>query len=245
MTINVPGPPNLLSTIDAGSEVELNPEQIRFAKYEITLQLDKAKIWSIHKPDLPPTSENDRKGRLTHLAEKVYFQRPGVGLSPLLPLLFGDSENPSGKNHLNHGIDEYQKDLIGQVTAGKPLPLNETLRRFLGRGSGLTPTGDDLILGLTLALNRWNSLLLDTKDPFLINRTIMAAAYGSTTTLSANLIECATLGLADERLITSLDWIMTGAGRINEVTKGILGWGSDSGIAALVGMGIAMIAQIK
>ena len=245
MTINLPGPPNWLSAIYTGSEVVLNPELIRFAKYDINLQLDNAKLWSPPIPDLTPTPANGRTGRLTQLAEKVYFEGPGVGMSALLPLVFGLSENPSGINRLKQVVDEQQKELIDQVTAEKPLPLNETLMRFLGRGSGLTPTGDDFILGLTLALNRWNDPLLDARDPTSINRTIIEAAYGSTTTLSANLIECATRGLADERLIAGLDWIMTGAGRINEVTKGILGWGSGSGIAALAGMGIGMISQIE
>ena len=73
----------------------------------------------------------------------------------------------------------------------------------------------------------------------------MEAAYGRTTTLSANLIECAARGLADERLVACLDWIMTGVGEFNEIAAGVLGWGSDSGTAALAGMGIAVKISIS
>ncbi len=245
MTINLHPPAKLLDKLSPGLAVEISPDQISMANLEFTIRLDQVKIWSPPTPNVPATPENHRKERLTQLAEKVHTGRPWTGMSPFLPQLFGISENLSGKHRLNPAVDEHQMALINQAISGKPLPIKETLKRFLGRGSGLTPTGDDFILGLTLALNRWDRPRLGAKSLASINRAIVEAAYGSTTTLSANLIECASRDLADERLIDTLDWIMTGSGPVEDITAGLLSWGNNSGIAALVGMGVAMITHIE
>jgi hypothetical protein len=71
---------------------------------------------------------------------------------------------------------------------------------------------------------------------------VIDVAYQRTTTLSANLIECAAQGEADERLISVVDGIMTGEPSVADCAKYILDWGSSSGIDALVGMAIVLTA---
>ena len=75
-----------------------------------------------------------------------------------------------------------------------------------------------------------------------MNRAVIEAAYRATTTISANLIECAAAGQGDERLITVVDGIATGSASIDECVECVLDWGSSSGIDALVGMAIAVTA---
>ena len=71
-----------------------------------------------------------------------------------------------------------------------------------------------------------------------LNRT--QAAYEKTTTLSANLIDCAARGLANERLINTLDWILTGEPGEANVIANLLGWGNSSGVDAFTGMAAAI-----
>ncbi|MFN2177092.1 MAG: DUF2877 domain-containing protein, partial [Anaerolineales bacterium] len=67
-----------------------------------------------------------------------------------------------------------------------------------------------------------------------------------TTTLSANLIECAASGLADERLINALDWIKCGSShKVRTLIDGLLGWGNTSGISAYIGFLFALNIQEK
>ena len=110
---------------------------------------------------------------------------------------------------------------------------------LLGSGQGLTPAGDDVVIGLLLSLNRWEEVLWPSGQLHEWNRQIVEAAYQRTTTLSANLIECATRGQGDERLIAVVDHLVCGGSRSSKIITDLLKWGSSSGRAALVGMRIA------
>jgi hypothetical protein len=60
-----------------------------------------------------------------------------------------------------------------------------------------------------------------------------------TATLSANLIECASLGQADERLTGALDGLLSGAVDPDRIAASLAGWGSSSGAGVLAGMWLA------
>jgi hypothetical protein len=101
----------------------------------------------------------------------------------------------------------------------------------LGLGPGLTPSHDDIVIGFLLTLNRYG------RCPH--NDLIIKEAHARTTTLSANLIECAAHGLADERLIRVVDCIFTGDKNDHALDE-MLGWGETSGVYALIGISIAV-----
>jgi hypothetical protein len=118
-----------------------------------------------------------------------------------------------------------------------------TLEQFLGFGPGLTPSGDDLVLGFLLAVNRWGNLLYPNQDVQSINRVIQQAAYRKTTILSANLLSCVTKGQADERLVLAMDGIMTGKPDPDTCISHLLNWGNSSGVYALIGMALAFMVD--
>jgi len=109
-------------------------------------------------------------------------------------------------------------------------------RRLVGLGRGLTPSGDDFIMGLLLAVNRWPGLFGPLPELAELNRLVVAKAYSATTSISANLIESATLGYGDERLISALDGIVTGDLPPEACAANLLALGASSGIDALVGI---------
>jgi hypothetical protein len=117
--------------------------------------------------------------------------------------------------------------------------LEEGLQALLGQGSGLTPAGDDIILGCLLTLKRWGGRLLPGLDIQGLSQELVRVAFSRTTLLSANLIACAAEGQADERLIAALDGILTGQLETEDCAVLLLAWGDSSGCAALDGMGIA------
>jgi hypothetical protein len=96
---------------------------------------------------------------------------------------------------------------------------------------------------LTLGLNRYQDSTLSRENLEVFNQRIVEAAYRRTTTLSANLIECAALGLADERLIDVLDLMVSGFARNNNVVDFLLTWGHSSAVEAFYGMVIGLTAQ--
>ena len=111
------------------------------------------------------------------------------------------------------------------------------LTPLLGHGRGLTPSGDDFILGVLLLLSRYTAA-----RPSQDFAPLIEAAYQKTTTVSANLLEAAARGLADERLIEVLEALMSAPGHGEESITALLGWGSSSGVDALAGMLTALHA---
>jgi hypothetical protein len=95
-------------------------------------------------------------------------------------------------------------------------------------------------MGILLSLNRWQNPLWPADDLRVLNRQIVEAAYQKTTLISANLIECAALGLADERLIDALDFMMTGEACDRQVISRLLEWGNSSGVDVFAGMAVTL-----
>ena len=122
--------------------------------------------------------------------------------------------------------------------------MTRAAESFLGRGRGLTPAGDDLILGLALAASRWPALFWPSPGGAALagglGPRLPALAYRKTTLLSAGLIECACDGQADERLIAALDGLLTGSPGLEQCAKNLLSWGSSSGSDALAGITMAL-----
>ncbi|MBL6962162.1 MAG: DUF2877 domain-containing protein, partial [Anaerolineales bacterium] len=159
----------------------------------------------------------------------------------MLPAMVGFSPENAKGNTQYQGFNAKIEEIRNQIAVGNLLPLSQTIQSFLGLGGGLTPSGDDFVIGLLLSINRWSTIFHQIKNLATFNKEIVEAAYKHTTTLSANLIECAALGSADERLIQAVDHLATGKYNRDEVIPGLLSWGNSSGVDALVGMMTAFL----
>lgn len=131
------------------------------------------------------------------------------------------------------------ESLAQALRSGSSQAAAGVLKGFLGRGPGLTPQGDDFILGLLLALNRWQKFFPTDIAVEAINQEIVRAARRQTTALSASLIACAAEAQADERLIRALDGLVTGVPETEACAALFQDWGSTSGWAAFQGMALA------
>lgn len=130
---------------------------------------------------------------------------------------------------------------LGQSLAASSVPaITAAIVPFLGLGRGLTPSGDDLTCGLLLTLNRFGAALAPQVDCAALNAAVLPQAYARTTLLSANLIECASRGQADERLLTALDGLMSGKPEAVSCAALLAGYGNSSGLDALAGMALAI-----
>jgi hypothetical protein len=134
----------------------------------------------------------------------------------------------------------HSQRLLAGLLGGQVSEAASALQAFLGAGPGLTPSGDDLVIGLLLALNRWGDWLAGGFDIPKLSRLTSQAARQKTTGLSADLITCAGNGIADERLIAALDGLMTGDPSLTACAEMLLAWGASSGVDSLLGMGLAI-----
>ncbi len=216
LTLNLTLCPALFNELKPGSPVAIYSNKLSFSALGLEIDMNQAEIW-FAPPRLTP-SPTDLAGRLDRLKvvnHRVLAARPDVISSDLL-------------------------SVAPDATRPDFLKISALLEKYLGLGEGLTPSGDDRALGYLLALNRWGDLLYPDLDVLEINRFLRQAARRSTNTLSANLIDCACFGQADERLLLALDGILTGAPGPAECVAALLSWGHTSGASAMAGMSAAI-----
>jgi hypothetical protein len=131
-------------------------------------------------------------------------------------------------------------DLKQSMNMNYEMSIISSLEPLLGRGIGLTPGGDDLIIGFLLSLNRWGNLLYPNLRRNIINQSIMETARQRTTALSVSLIECAAQAQAEERLIMALDSLVTGTTELPMCIYYLRSYGNSSGIESFIGMILAL-----
>ncbi|RPI87296.1 MAG: DUF2877 domain-containing protein [Chloroflexi bacterium] len=138
------------------------------------------------------------------------------------------------------GKDHWTKIELDFSTAHLPESLS-LLESLLGSGPGLTPFGDDLVAGFLLTLNRWGDIIHPGLEVEAVNDHLVSAARKKTTSLSANLIECAAAGQADERLILALDDLISRNRDPNTCAGYFQSYGSSSGFASFLGMRLGLL----
>jgi hypothetical protein len=235
LTLNCARQATSLDELAIGEKAEITPVKIIFPTSGVVVDTSQAVLWQ--SPDLPSPllSPGERTAKLRLVAELVHDRQPASLLAGLLPVVAGFAQQtPTPQHALIPQIEALQCALTeGQLTG-----IVASLAGFFGLGSGLTPSGDDLVLGFLLALRRWGAVLAPEIQVEVLNRQLLPMAYQQTTTLSANLLECASLGQADERLLLALDGIMTTHPDPPSCAAALAAWGNTSGHDALVGMAL-------
>ncbi len=130
---------------------------------------------------------------------------------------------------------EILKDLCGSAAlrevSHKPPTLDAAVAALAGWGPGLTPSGDDFLAGLMLAL--W-ARQGEAARPLCAR--IAAAAAPRTTRLSGAFLRAAAEGLADQRWHTLLHALAGSSdGALETAAQAVLAFGASSGLDMLTG----------
>lgn len=237
LTVTVADSASALHSVEKGDAVLIQGQRLTFLAAKAGVILTES-TWRPAAPSGALRSFPDRVEGLKQMAVDIVEagrdREMGLLLRPLLSL-------PGGGP-----LPGEQRALLDVVIA-----LQETLRngdgegaaaaagRLLGRGRGLTASGDDFLVGLLLFANRHPAAIRSTLPLDAFSQAVVDAAYEKTTTLSANLIECAADGHSDERLLAAADSIATGTPPGQWCLSPLMGWGASSGVDALAGMACA------
>jgi hypothetical protein len=229
-----------LQHLSISTPIHIARGEILISEIDLTIYFQRSHVWHTQPPPAQPVSSIERRERMVAFLEEAIAGNKGAGLHYLLLMLDNTRAEhlPEVKVH-NLSLDNIL--LVNEYLAQRDTDaLIRTLSKFLGAGGGLTPSGDDFLVGLLLSLNRWKDVLWIGDGLHEVNAHITEAAYQKTTTLSANLIECATFGEADQRLIAAIDWLMSQTPWTAEITANLLDWGHSSGVDTLVGFVTAL-----
>jgi hypothetical protein len=247
LTINCPSYPRTSSALQPGDSAQIGGFTLFFPRSGLVIDWHGVSTWQATELPSGWLTHAERKSRLVELARRVLADPPLGGLSYLLPGLLDlpEIDSSTGDSEQLHIHLCTAQKILSEPFAGYEARLLETLAPFIGLGGGLTPSGDDLILGLLLVLNRWGQRLLPGLNFSGFNQAILERVDIQTTSISVSLIRCAAAGQADERIISAFDGLLTGAEGILEIERNLRSWGNSSGIDALVGMATVILACIS
>jgi len=242
LTINLDSGTTILDNVTIGMSAHVGDSVLMIPDAGINISLSGSQVWQPVPPHADPLDKAGRMDLLVSYAAYILARKKGIGLSIWLPNLLG---LPGGESAPAIGIEIARVDPLRvrrHLNTRDDPALLDALIACLGVGAGLTPSGDDFNIGFLLALNRWGAALNPRVNLTQLNGNIIQAAYQKTTTLSANLIECASHGLADERLIAVIDALVSGAPQSNTPIEALLMWGNSSGLDVFTGFVAALTA---
>jgi len=135
------------------------------------------------------------------------------------------------------GVDvELVDELVGALgpssDAGR---LSGVLLRLVGRGVGVTPSGDDAIVGVLAVLHRC-ALPSVAADPVDALTTAVPPLLERTSPISAHFLRLALRGELGERLVSVVDACCTPTGPDPAAIDRLLATGATSGADALAGV---------
>jgi len=234
LTLVVAGQTDLPGQLEPGLESVFQKGKILFPDLSLQFSLESARIW---RPPEPDPTLHSRADLLVNVGQQITSLAEESPFYSLLEMAL--SEEPFSLPDLP-GFETRLGQVLEILRGREITHLTNALIDLLGAGPGLTPLGDDLILGLTLAFNRGGEAIYPKINLINFNQTILGAAREKTTHLSFSLLSCAARGDADERLIQVLDAILTGSRIPDQDLVQLLDWGSSSGVAVLAGMILAI-----
>lgn len=222
LTINVP---NLeLNEIQIGNQVKVehSAQWLDFQDVNRSVSYGAAQNYT---PTIPVITPDFLWGRTWVKAREI---SNSVGV--------GSLNRDSGLGTGNIKLYEKIKQFLDALNAGDLGNSTHIAGEILGVGQGLTPEGDDFLIGFLFVLRIANSERnSDPKCDFLLS-TITKIANQKTTTLSANLISCAAEGSVDERIGNFLDALFHVPENLDSAATELLGWGNTSGRMVLLGI---------
>jgi hypothetical protein len=176
--------------------------------------------------------------RLSRMSALLRSEAPG-GLAPLLDEATIPAELPVVSERVVAAARDPARRVISGLRAGEIAVAAEGARALAGLGGGLTPSGDDFLIGVMHALwATWpEAASRQSSQP------LAAAAIPRTSTLSAAWLSAAAAGEVAGHWHELLDAMLDGEGaEVDAATRRLLQVGHSSGADALAGF-VGMLTE--
>jgi hypothetical protein len=223
------------------SPVRLRADSIEVGPLEV--RLSDLETWQ-------PSPDWDRLGsvltpehleRLDHLLQHY---APAGSLAPLADRAARALWSESGSREdlgsaLLHTIAGLAQQLLSGLVQSDRGQIQGAAAKLTGLGSGVTPSGDDFLMGLILAL--WATY--DPEEAQRMARVVLAAAAPRTNAISVAWLWAAARGEAGNEWHSLFDAILAGH-PIDEVARVLIRRGHTSGADALAGFVAARTALV-
>ncbi|MBN2548672.1 MAG: DUF2877 domain-containing protein [Anaerolineales bacterium] len=245
LTLNLAGKAAPLQNLAIGAAAQVSEMRITFPQTNLVISLVGTMPWTAYPPESAPLPFEKRLHHLYETARLLLVTQqtsdplhPSSPLAALLPALLGWQD---GSRRPDPAQSVRLASLQAALRSRQAPAVAAALGSWLGLGVGLTPSGDDLAIGLLLALSRWGAGLETGLEAGDILADLLPLAQYKTTLLSVNLLECAAHGQADERLLQALDELVSGSLPPSACSRLLADYGHTSGLDALVGIAAVLV----
>ena len=142
---------------------------------------------------------------------------------------------------------EYVESLLNASHEQLPVALMEACRGLIGCGPGLTPSGDDFLVGFLAAHYLCGSALAGEVRRQKLGSAVAAMAKKQTTIVSAEMLACAVKGKFSEILFQACRALpgLANDSNQNGPVQRFLDWGSTSGTDTIVGLTVGLATLAK
>ena len=218
-------------------EINISDQTINFDHPKYPMSLKIKDIWQTPPKPVRNISDDEQQKRILSAARQLSLLRNEHGYAPLLLPFVSDTiafDTDNSWLFSSWNTIKLLKISILQQDTESILSLANLL---VGSGRGLTPSGDDLLIGFMFMLNRWYSevdWLTEVTD------YLLATFKEKTTLVSSTLFECAVQGEADARIQAMADVLMSMDISFHQQAIELSRWGNSSGADVFLGMILAI-----
>lgn len=116
--------------------------------------------------------------------------------------------------------------------------IMESVMHLIGLGPGLTPAGDDLLIGLMLSMLYFaENLNINTARVRNVNRAIISCVHARTTSVSQEFLIQAAIGNANEQILNLIEALLIRESYdVEQVARTVLAIGGTSGTDTVLGV---------
>jgi len=196
-----------------------------------------APVWQPADPPLIDITPVQRKNRLETLFEIMLKMDPSKGW------LFLRQTDLAGMDDEKAWVIERVHNFMHAVASADKAAALENARSIMGRGGGLTPSGDDWLSGFFLFFKRAKMF-----NPFLsdLGLSLVNLAFERTTLISANRLEAALKGWAEELFLDFTDHLINQECQFpDEKVPLLVNFGHSSGVDTCLGIEAAEALVIE
>jgi hypothetical protein len=242
---------DLKKTIHIGDSAEIDSDSLRISKRSFEILFQSASLWShefrmpIEKKDIPNILSN-----IGYIEQQLTQRKNLDGLAPLIRYIPQILGNISSENMHFALFGQIAYDslclIINSIRSQDKNALTRSIKKLVGLGVGLTPSGDDVLMGLfaTLLIT-----MKGTSRNWLVNayRNMLVQIHELTNEVSLSYLNAIRDGYYPERFSNLVSAIIR-SGKPKDIyspLEEMLQWGSTSGSEIILGILLGFSLSIE
>jgi hypothetical protein len=241
--VDIPGSLDLLTIgINKGDTVSQVDDTIVIGENVLVISTQSAELWR------PNRNFQTNLQSIRHIITNIEYLSDFAlnfghlnGLGELIPFthIHGLKDSETKKLGLVSQIAlPHISSLLKAIKSSHTQEIKRNIESLVGLGPGLTPAGDDMLLGLMVSMlylsENFKEKSIDVKK---INEDIISVISGKTTTISEEFLREASVGNANEAVASLMECLLTSkSGELENSIRKVLNVGGTSGTDTVFGV---------